>query len=117
MTRSKAKPVDPCWVFLAHCSSGNTDYLRIGYADNVQKRIARMQSECPLAIGVPFKWPARNRAVAKSAENRAASAGGFHPVNRGWMAANLAAAVSAVRRELGEPEEAVRHLIYLNGKR
>lgn len=114
MTKSKAKPIDPCWVFVAQCSSGSETYLRLGYADNVAKRIARMQAECPLAISVPLQWPARNRTVAKNAENRAASAGGFHPVNRGWIVANSSSVIDAVQHELGEPEGAVMHHLYLN---
>ena len=114
MTKSKAKPIEPCWVFLAHFNAHGHDYLRIGYADNVDRRIAQMQADIPFEVSVLVKWPARNRTCAKNAEYKAAHEAGFHPVARQWTEGDAGVVSALVSRALGRPEQAVTHHIRLH---
>lgn len=110
-------PISPSFVYVAHFNAHGHDYIRVGYADNVERRISQLQADLPFQINLAYKRPSRNRTTAKADEYAAALAVGIDPRRRGWVEGNPDDAVTKVDALLGPPDTAVSHHIYLNSTR
>jgi hypothetical protein len=115
--QNAAGPIDPSFVYVAHFNAHGHDYIRVGYADNVERRIGQLQADMPFQINLAYKRPSRNRARAKADEYAAAAAVGIDPRRRGWVEGDHAAAVAKIDALLGPPDADTRHHIYLNNRR